>query len=83
MCDDRECHTRVGPKILYEVHHGYQSQGAEETTPEERKKADKAISEHNRNHSMREIIGHPDDLRDQHGYSLVVYEYKAKNCKSG
>ena len=83
LCDDKDCRTRLGAKILYQVHHGYESQGAKETTPEERKKADASIAEHNRNHKMREIIGHPDDLRGEDGNSLTVYEYKAKNCKTG
>ena len=83
LCDDMDCHTSCGSKILFQVHHGYESQGAKETTVEERKKAAVAIAEHNNNHSIREIIGHPDSLKGPDGNSLTVYEYKAKNCKIG
>ena len=83
ICDDKDCRTSCGPKLLFDVHHGYESQGAPEPTIEERKKAAIIIEGHNRNHNIREIIGHPDSLKGEDGNSLTVYEYKAKNSKHG
>ena len=83
ICDDKDCRTSIGAKVIAQKHKGYEHEGAEEITPEERKKVDAVVAEHNRNHNIRVIIGHHSEMDIDKGVSKTVYEYKAKWSKHG
>jgi hypothetical protein len=58
-CDSPECHTRIGPKIIYYKHKGYEHEGAKPMFPQELDHARNAGLTHEKqtHHEVRMIEG--------------------------
>lgn len=75
MCDT--CRTRFGSKQLIDIHKGY-GEKAKPLTHNETQLIFKAAEDHPKDHSMRIIFGHKENLVDPNtGNSLTLFEVKA------